>query len=292
VAEETLSIGSEQPATSWSARIRSLVRAIEENDERKVEDIVLRLSRRHRLLAPLALAIGAFAMLFDALKLLISNWRLTLVTVIPAMWIWLAMYDLKAHVLHGKQFNAIRGPVLIPLNLAIVAITVGCFFLNAVFAFAIAQQSRPPQVRPAIGTARQHLKPIVVSGAIAGLLVGFATTVSPRWGRPWFTIILGVVIGLLMLCYVAVPARLLGGKPRLSRRDKVSTTVAGGVLSATVCTPPYVMGRIGVLLLGTKVLWILGVVLIAVGVTLQAGATGAVRAIKMSVSLTGARNPP
>jgi len=30
------------------------------------------------------------------LKLLVSNWRLTLVQVPPAMWIWLAMYNLKA----------------------------------------------------------------------------------------------------------------------------------------------------------------------------------------------------
>ena len=288
MADKAVSIGSEQPAASWSARIRSLIRAIEENDEQKVREAVLRLSRRHRALAPLALAIGAFAMLFDALKLLISNWRLTLVTVLPAMWIWLAMYDLKAHVLRGKELNAVRGPVLIPLNLTIVAITIGGFFLNAVFAFAIAE-SRPPQVRPAIARARTRLKPIVLSGAIVGLLLGFATTVVPRWGRPWFGIALGIVVGLMMVCYVAVPARLIGGKPRLSRRDKLSATVAGGVLSATVCTPPYLMGRIGLLLLGIKVLWILGVVLIAVGVTLQAGATGAVRAIKMSVSLTGAR---
>ena len=42
-------------------------------------------------------------------------------------------------------------------------------------------------------------------------------------------------------------------------------------------------------MLGSKALLIPGIVLIAVGVTLQAGATGAVRAIKMSASLTGTR---
>jgi hypothetical protein len=179
--------------------------------------------------------------------------------------------------------------VLIPLNLTIIAITIGCFFLNAVFAFAIAQ-SRPPEVRPAIATARVHMKPIFWSGAIVGLLLGFATTVVTRWGRPWFTIALGIVIGLLMVCYVAVPSRLIGGKPALSRRDRLSASVVGGLLSAAVCTPPYVMGRIGLLLLGTRILWVVGVVLLAAGVTLQAGATGAVRAIKMSVRLTGARS--
>lgn len=92
-----------------------------------------------------------------------------------------------------------------------------------------------------------------------------------------------------MVCYVAVPARLLGGKPRQSRRDKLTTSAVGGVIGATVCTPPYLLGRLGLLMLGSKVLFIPGIFVIAIGVTLQAGATGAVRAIKMSVSLTAGR---
>jgi hypothetical protein len=47
---------------------------------------------------PLTLAIGAFAMLFDGSSWCSPNWRLTLIQVLPAMWIWVAMYDLKLHV--------------------------------------------------------------------------------------------------------------------------------------------------------------------------------------------------
>jgi len=78
---------------------------------------------------------------------------------------------------------------------------------------------------------------------------------------------------------------LLGVKRQQSRRDKLTTSAVSGVLGATVCTPPYVLGRIGLLMLGSKVLLIPGIFVLAVGVTLQAGATGAVRAIKMSASL-------
>jgi hypothetical protein len=42
-------------------------------------------------------------------------------------------------------------------------------------------------------------------------------------------------------------------------------------------------------MLGSKVLFIPGIFVFAIGITLQAGATGAVRAIKMSVSLTAGR---
>lgn len=109
----------------------------------------------------------------------------------------------------------------------------------------------------------------------------------PRWGLHWFTLSLGIVIGVMMLTYVTVPARIVGIKPRGSPRDKAAAAVIGGTLGAIVCTPPYVIGRIGVLLLGSQVLFVfvLGIVLLVLGLTLQAGATGAVKAIKMSAKL-------
>jgi len=41
--------------------------------------------------------------LFNGLRLLVTNWRLTLVEILPAMWIWMAMFDLKGHVLHASR---------------------------------------------------------------------------------------------------------------------------------------------------------------------------------------------
>jgi hypothetical protein len=94
------------------------------------------------------------------------------------------------------------------------------------------------------------------------------------------------VIGVMMLTYVTVPARIVGIKPAGSRRDKLAASVVGGTLGALVCTPAYVVGRIGILLLGgSNVVFALGVFLLALGLTLQAGATGAVKAIKMSAKL-------
>ena len=93
----------------WRAMVARLVTAIRNGDEKMVESAVLALSRRSRLLAPLAMVVGAFAMLFQGIKLLFTNWRLTLVQILPAMWIWAAMLDLKVHVLHGKSFHPLYG---------------------------------------------------------------------------------------------------------------------------------------------------------------------------------------
>src|SRR5437764_5376411 len=182
-------------------RIRLVVRALEADDEALLERL-LQLSRSHRAFAPLAITVGAFAMLLHALRLLLTDWRLVLIEILPAMWIWLAMADLKLHVLHGASFHVIRGPVLIPIGLAIVALTATAFFLNAVFAFAIAS-SRPPRIRPAFTETRRHIAQVVVPGAAAGVLLALSTTVVTRWGRPWFALSLGIVVGVMMVAYVA-----------------------------------------------------------------------------------------
>ena len=59
----------------------------------------------------------------------------------------------------------------------------------------------------------------------------------------------------------------------------------------TVSLPPYLIGRLGFLMLGSKVLLIPGIILVAIGVTLEAGATGAVRAIKLSAGLQQRSKP-
>ena len=151
-----------------AGRLKRLIRAVRDGDRGAVEEWVLRLSRSRRWLAPLALAVGAFVMLFDGVKLLFTNWRLTLIQVLPAMWIWAAMYDLKAHVLRGKTIHVLTGPVVIPLVLAVAAITAASFFLNAVFAFAIASEG-PPVIRPAFTRARSHLAVVLGWGGTVGL---------------------------------------------------------------------------------------------------------------------------
>ena len=267
-----------------------LIRRIRAGDDAMVEAIVVQLSRRRRILAPLALAVGAVAMLFDGLRLLLFNWRLTLVQVVPAMWIWATMLDLKLHVLHGASFREWRGPVLILVMAGVVAITMASFFLNAVFAFAIARPG-PPKIRPAFITARSHAGVVLGWGVGVGLLLGFSTVVVVRWGLWWFALSLSIVLGIMMVCYVTVPARLIGIKTTRSRRDKVTAAAVGGALGAVVCTPPYLLGRVGILMLGSHTLFVLGIVFLCVGAALEAGTEGAVKAVKVSAKLVTGHPP-
>jgi hypothetical protein len=294
------STGAEQARRSRRRPVRQLVRrlivAIRDNDERKVEEAVLQLAGTRRILAPLALAVGAFVMLFNGLRLLVTNWRLMLVQVLPAMWLWAATIDLKAHVLRGKEFDIIRGPVVLVLFAAVVLLTIAAFYLNAAFAFAISQPG-PPDLRAGFREARKHIRTVSGWGTIIGLALAVATMLAPRWGLGWFALLLGVVLAVMMVCYVAVPARIVGmqlakpAKPAQSERTaKLAGAAVTGLFGVIVCTPPYALARAGIYLLGGS-LFPLGVVLLVIGLMLEAGATGAVKAIKVSAKLLAGRSP-
>ena len=124
-------------------QIKRLITAIREGDEHAVEAAIIQLSQTRRFLAPLGFIVGAFVMLFSGLKLLFSNLRLALVQLLPAMWIWVVMLDWKVHVLHGKQYHAIRGPIVLLILAGVVLITAASFYLNAVFAYAVASSGSP-----------------------------------------------------------------------------------------------------------------------------------------------------
>ncbi len=271
-----------------AASLGPYLAAIRHGDEEELVRELEGFTAAHPRLGPLALVFGGVAMLFAGLKLLVTNWRLTLVQLLPAMWIWIAMYDLRLHLLRDDSAVVASGLVLIPIGAAIVAITCACFYLNAIFAFAIAQ-SGTPRIRPAMDEARQHLRTILGSGAVVGVALAICTTVLSREERFWFTLCLGIVVGVMMVAYVAVPARLIGVETARSRRDRLAATAVGGVVGFLVSAPPYVLGRIGLLMIGSPVLRIPGVILFAIGVTLQAGANGALRAVKMGAKLSGAR---
>jgi len=272
------------------AQIERFVQAVRDSDVAAADEAILRLSRSRRWLAPLALVVGAFVMLFAGVKLLFTNWRLTLIQVLPAMWIWAAMFDLKAHALHGKSFHVLTGPIVIPLVLGVALITAASFYLNAVFAFSIVGAG-PPSIRPAFTKAWSHRRITLISGFIVGVLLGLCTVVVTRWGRPWFALSLSIVVGIMMICYVAVPARLIGMKTRYSRRDKLAASAMGGIVGGIVCTPPYLLGRLGLIVIGSSTFFVLGVILLTIGLTLQAGATGAVKTVKMTAKLVPTRLP-
>jgi hypothetical protein len=273
---------------SLLTRLGWFLRAVEAEDESMVEE-VLRLSRRRRLFAPLAYTVGAFAMLIQGLRRLLANWWLIPVEVLPALWLWFAMFDLRQHIWRGESFFSAHEDALIPIALLIVAVTTIALFLNVVFAFAVAQHGKP-SIRAAFGDARERSVTILATGAIVGSLLAVSVTVGAGWQAPWFTLALGASVGLMMVVYLSLPSRLLRLKRISSRRDRLAASALGGLLATVVSTPSYLISRLGVLMLGSSILVIPGYLVLTLGVVLQAGGTGAVRAIRMSGALVHSKS--
>jgi hypothetical protein len=271
-------------------QVRRLLRDIREGNESDLEATLQSHEGRRNVYVVLTLTVGALIMLLQGLKLLFVNWRLSLLQILPAMWIWAAMFYFKVHLFRGREFRLWYGVGALLSIGSIMVITIASLYLNAVFAFAISAPGHP-QIRPAFRLARKHLPATATIGAVLGLALGVSAVVVPRWGKFWFAFALGVVIGLEMLIYVALPSRLIGITPGGTKRDKLAASVVGGAIGACICTPPYAVGRVGIILLGSGTWFPLGVIMVAVGFVLQAGATGAVKAVKMSAKFLVGQEP-
>ncbi len=265
-------------------QLQRLAEAIRQGDDEAVERVVLQVSQQRRWLAPLALCVGAFGMLFQGLKLVVFNWRLSLIQVLPAMWIWLAMLDLKVHVLRSKGFKPLHGTGLTLAITGVIVLTAASFFLNAAFAFAIATKGNP-DIKGGFGGAWHFRRAVLGAGVVVGAALAWSALLSSRRGLNWFGISMCVVVGVMMVTYVGLPARLLGVKAGGSWWDKATASTIAATIGVVVCSPAYLLDRMGVLLLGSRTFFALGVVLLALGLTLQAGLTSAVKAVKMSAKL-------
>lgn len=233
----------------------------------------------------MAWAAGALVLAVVGIRLLVLNWRLSLVELVPAAWVWLVMWDLKQHALRGAAFRQLTPGGVVLLVVGAVLLTIASLWCNTVFAFAITDQ--PPRIGAAIELTRARLPRIVLAGGVLGLTVAFAAAVVPRIGEVWlYTATLGAVLGVMLIGFVAVPARLIGAtRKKLPPRQAVGRMATGGALSAVAMAPGFVLDRIGVLLLGVPGLHILGLFLLSLGTALYAAGMSSVRAVKLTMKL-------
>ncbi|WP_018179146.1 hypothetical protein [Jongsikchunia kroppenstedtii] len=273
-------------------RITGLISAIDTDDDTKIEAAVLRLSRSRRWLAPLALAVSTLVMLFHGLRIVFSNWRLVALMMPPTIWLWLAMFDLRTRLLGSREHHELTGAQLWLACSAVVVITIVVYASNTIMVIAVSSPA-PHPVGPAFDRAKRYWRQIVLIGFAIGVILAFGALVLARWRPTYFVITLSIGVALLMLSYLSGPARMLGMKPQMSLRDKLVTATVTAGLSAILSAPGYAIARTGVFLMGVHPLFIFGLLILIIGVTLHAGAGGAVKAVKVSaVLLTGSDDAP
>ncbi len=270
----------------WAA-LRRLIRAVADVDPAAIELAARRLGGSRRILTPLAWAAGTIVLLIRGVKLLILNWRLSLIQLVPAAWIWLATWDLKRHLLHGQSFVHLHLVAQLALAVLVVVGTIVALWCNAVFAFAI-DGPPPPRIAPAVRQTRRGMRMVLISGLVVGGALAFATVVVPRIAGPWvFSLVLGAMLGVMLISFVAVPARIIGvKKQKLPPREALGRVAVSGTLSAVVMTPGFLLDRLGLILLGLHHFHIIGFAMLSIGTALYAAGMSSVKAVKLTMKLT------
>jgi hypothetical protein len=266
-------------------RLLSTVRAVADADPARIESEVQMLGASRWYLAPVAWAAGALILVLRGLKLLILNWRLTLVELVPALWVWLVTYDLKPHGLRAEPFRHLtvdNAAIAVAISVVASPATVG---VNVVFGLAITQPK--PRIGLAMRQTRPHLAVVIVAGTAMGLVIAAGLAVISRIDHFLVYLVAAVALySLMLVALVVVPARALGvPKRRRSPTETMGAWVTGGALSAVAMSPGFILDRIGVVLLGIPGLHLLGLVVLSAGVALYAAGMSSVKAVKLSMKL-------
>jgi hypothetical protein len=261
--------------------LRAAVAAVRSTDPATVEVTVRELALRRRWLVPLAYAAGTVAIVFDGVVLLVRNWRLTLLQLIPAAWIYVMTWNLRTHLLQGNELNPAIGPVA---AVAVLITAQVAYWCNATFGFVMVQHGAP-DIGAAFREARPHWRFIGGLALLTGGAQAAIWLLLPQASLGWFWLALLAMFVVQVYLFVAIPLWLIGVRPAGTRRERAMQSMTTGVLSGVAATPGFLLNRIGLLLVGVGPLWWIGVAILAISAVLHVTASSSVRVVKMSVRL-------
>jgi hypothetical protein len=268
-----------RPPSRWRGLVNA-VTAVRSTDPATVESALTDLGGRRGWLAPLAYAAGTVAVVFDGVLLLIRNWRLSLLQLLPAVWIWAMTWNLKNHVFANADISV--GLSILAAVVVLVAAQ-AAYWCNATFAYTIAQDGET-DFGAAFRAARPHWRFISGLALLTGGLQAGIWLLVPHVEPRWLSLALLVMFVVQIYLFIAIPTWLLGVRKSGTRRERTMQSLTTGVLSGVAVTPGFLLERIGLLLLGTS-LWIVGVVIVSIGAVFHVTASSSVRVVKMSLKL-------
>jgi hypothetical protein len=213
-----------------AAGTRGAVRA---TDPARAQEIISELSGRSRWLTPLAYIAGTLAVVFDGIALLLKSWRLTLLQLVPAAWIYAMTWNIRSHLFAHRN----------PPTAHVVVIAVGArvvaqvaYWCNATLAFTLTQDG-VPKITPAFAEARTHWRAISGLALITGSLQAVIWLVLPQWRLSVFWLALVGMFVVQIYLFVALPAWLLVVRRTGTRQERGLQSLTTAALSGIAVTP-------------------------------------------------------
>jgi hypothetical protein len=276
-----MAAGSRRRGRSRWQMLVAATAAVRSTDPATVESALQDLGGRRRWLAPLVYAAGTVAVVFDGVLLLLQNWRLTLLQLFPAVWIWVMTWNMKHHLVSKPTIST---GLAIAAAVGVLLAAQVAYWCNATFAYTMAQ-SATGDVRAAFGEARPHWRLVGGLALLTGGVQAAIWVLMPRLSTAWLWLGLLAMFVVQVYLFIAIPCWLLGVRKTGSRRERTTQSVTTGVLSGVASMPGFLLNRIGWLLLGSGVVGIVGGVLLAIGAVLHVTASSSVRVVKLSLRL-------
>ena len=249
-------------------------------------DLLHDLGGRSRWLLPVAYAGHTIELMVGGVLLLLRNWRLLLLELVPAIWLAAITWDWRVHVTGELPRVGFDGWAALGVLTFVVAANLLAYWCNATFAFVLTQQGEP-SIRVAFDEARRHAWKITVWALTVGVAHGVVSVAGARWSLAWFGIALGAVAIAQMYAIVALPVALAGLRKQryASHRQRVASYAVSGALTSVAIAPGFVLNRIAIVLIGLG--WpLLGGPLLAVAIVLQVAGTSSARAVKLAAAYT------
>ena len=222
--------------------------------------------------------------------LLVGNWRLLLMELVPALWLGAITWDWRARTFGKLPLAEVHGEAAVAVMAVILVMTFAAYWCNAVFAFA-AVQSPPVDLRAAMRSAGAHWRRITVWAAVAGLAHLVVAVYLTRTTVTIYSITLGAVVVLQMYALVAMPVALVARArvPSRGRRDRIARLLLAGALSGVASSPGFLLNRLAILLIALGLPW-LGVALLVPAVVVQAAGAASSRAVQLAARVQEARH--
>jgi hypothetical protein len=270
------------PRAWWSTLVRMTV-AVRALEPGRVQAEVRRIGGQRRWLMPLAYAAGTVAIVFEGIVLLLRNWRLLFLMLVPALWISLMSWNLRSRVFSHRDLPTAEAPAI---AVGVLVVSLIAYWCNATFAFTLTQD-RGVHIRAAFAQARPHWRLVSGLALATGVAQGAVWIWVADLGLRWFSLALAAMLVVQIYLFVAVPSWLIGTRPRESRHERILRTLTTGALSGVAVAPGFLLNRIGLLLLSVPGIRFIGIILVGAGAALWVAASSSVRVVKMAARLRG-----
>jgi hypothetical protein len=261
------------------------IEAVADADPQQIEATARRFGSSRRILAPVAWVAAMLVLVVRGIKLLMSNWRLLLIELVPATWVWVTLWDLRREGLRAPPLRDVTvGDVLLAVSVA-ATFSIAALWCNCVFGFAISLPE--PRVRPGVRATWPHRWRLLAAGFVVGAGVAACFALIPRLDQWWvYAGAVWAMYGIMLSSLVVMPAWVIGiQRRRFGPIETVQRWVTGWALAAVAMTPGFLVARFGGLLVDISRLQVLGYVVLTLGAILYAAGLSSVKAVTLSMKL-------